>query len=88
MSPVSYTHLDVYKRQEKNLVLEESIPAPVEPGQKAGVLEYTLGGKKLGEVNVLTNGSIRELSLIHISADAAAWTELSGPEGCLPITNR
>lgn len=45
---------------EKKLVLRESVPAPVEPGQKAGVLEYTLNGKKLGEVNVLTNGSIRE----------------------------
>lgn len=44
---------------EKKLELSEVLPAPVEPGQKAGVLTYTLKGKKLGEVNVLTNGSVR-----------------------------
>ena len=30
---------------EKKLVLSESLPAPVEPGQKAGVLEYLLNGE-------------------------------------------
>jgi D-alanyl-D-alanine carboxypeptidase (penicillin-binding protein 5/6) len=34
--------------------------APVEPGQKAGVLEYTLGGRKLGEIDVLTDGSVKK----------------------------
>lgn len=59
---------------EKNLVLLESVPAPVEPGQKAGVLEYTLGGKKLGEVNVLTNGSIREAGYMdYLKRLTGAW---------------
>ena len=52
----------------------ESMPAPVEPGQKAGVLEYTLGGKKLGEVNVLTNGSIREAGYMdYLKRLVGAW---------------
>ncbi|RHB43817.1 D-alanyl-D-alanine carboxypeptidase [Enterocloster aldenensis] len=59
---------------EKNLVLAESMPAPVEPGQKAGVLEYTLGGKKLGEVNVLTNGSVREAGYMdYLNRLVGAW---------------
>ena len=59
---------------EKNLVLAESMPAPVEPGQKAGVLEYTLGGKKLGEVNVLTNGSVREAGYMdYLKRLVGAW---------------
>ena len=59
---------------EKNLVLAESLPAPVEPGQKAGVLEYSLGGRKLGEVNVLTNGSIREAGYMdYLKKLISAW---------------
>lgn len=53
-------HGEDFTAVEKTLVLEESLPAPVEPGQKAGVLEYTLNGEKLGEINVLTDGSVRE----------------------------
>ena len=45
---------------EKKLILPESLTAPVEPGQKAGVLEYSLGGRKLGEVNVLTEGAVKK----------------------------
>lgn len=45
---------------EKELVLSESIQAPVEEGQNAGILRYSLGGKVLGEVPVLTAGAVRE----------------------------
>lgn len=59
---------------EKNLVLAEAMPAPVVPGQKAGVLEYTLGGNKLGEVNVLTNGNVREAGYMdYLKKLAWAW---------------
>lgn len=47
---------------EKELVLPPSLPAPIEPGQQAGLLEYRLNGEKLGEVQVLTAGSVREAS--------------------------
>ncbi len=40
----------------------------------AGVLEYTLGGKKLGEVNVLTNGSVREAGYMdYLKRLVGAW---------------
>lgn len=49
---------------EKELVLSPSLPAPIEPGQQAGVLEYRLNGEKLGEIQVLTAGSVREASYL------------------------
>ncbi|GLB30432.1 D-alanyl-D-alanine carboxypeptidase DacF [Lacrimispora amygdalina] len=45
---------------ERKLELVPSITAPVEDGQSAGSLIYTLGGKKIGEVPVLTAGAVRE----------------------------
>ncbi|HCD46798.1 MAG TPA: D-alanyl-D-alanine carboxypeptidase [Lachnoclostridium sp.] len=45
---------------EKKLELEPSISAPVEEGQKAGNLIYTLGGQKIGEVPILTAEAVRE----------------------------
>ena len=45
---------------QKELALEEMIEAPIEPGMKAGVLKYSLNGKPLGEVPILTDGTVRE----------------------------
>lgn len=45
---------------EKKLVLSESLPAPVEQGEKAGVLEYLLNGEKIGEVDVVTAEAVRK----------------------------
>lgn len=44
---------------EKKLELFESLPAPVEAGEKAGVLEYILNGEKIGEVDVVTAEEVR-----------------------------
>lgn len=45
---------------ERKLVLPESMTAPIEPGQKAGVLEYTLNGASLGQVEIVTEGAVRK----------------------------
>ncbi len=45
---------------EKVLMLPEQMEAPVEPGMKAGVLRYQLGGKTLGEVPIVTDGEVRK----------------------------
>ena len=45
---------------ETRLTLEPSLEAPVETGQPAGVLEYFLNGKKLGEIPVLASEAVRE----------------------------
>lgn len=44
----------------KELVLDELVEAPVEPGQRVGALEYHLNGAKLGEVPVVTDASVKE----------------------------
>lgn len=45
---------------EKKLMLPETLPAPVTEGEKAGVLRYELNGKALGEVDILTAGSVEK----------------------------
>lgn len=45
---------------EKELVMEEITEAPVESGRKVGVLRYTLNGETIGELPVVTDGSVRE----------------------------
>ena len=53
-------HGENFDAVEKKLTLPESLTAPVETGQKAGVLEYWLGGEKLGELPVVTAGAVKE----------------------------
>ena len=45
---------------EKKLMLPENLQAPVPDGEKAGVLRYELKGKALGEVDILTAGSVEK----------------------------
>lgn len=45
---------------EKKLLLPETMQAPVTEGEKAGVLRYELNGKALGEVDILTAGSVEK----------------------------
>lgn len=68
------THGEDFGALEKNLVLEEFLEAPVEEGQKAGVLEYRLGGEILGEITVVTAGAVREAGIgDYIKKMMAAW---------------
>lgn len=45
---------------ERELVLREFLEAPVDQGQVAGTLRYSLNGKILGEVQVLTDQTVEE----------------------------
>ena len=45
---------------EKKLLLPDTMQAPVTEGEKAGVLRYELNGKALGEVDILTAGSVEK----------------------------
>lgn len=51
---------DDFSAMEKEILLPEMIEAPVEPDQRIGVLRYQLNGKTLGEVDILTDGSVRQ----------------------------
>lgn len=39
---------------QKNVVLEESLKAPFEKGEKAGTIRYTLNGREIGSVDIVT----------------------------------
>lgn len=45
---------------EKELVLKESMEAPIEEGMEAGALRYELNGKELGQIPVLTDGAVKK----------------------------
>ena len=45
-------------------MLEESLTAPVEQGQQAGVLRYTLDGKTLGELPVTTAKAVEKAGIL------------------------
>ena len=45
-----------FSQVEKKLMLPDAMEAPVEEGEKAGVLRYELKGKVLGEVEIVTEG--------------------------------
>lgn len=59
---------------EKELMLPEQMEAPIEPGMKAGVLRYQLGGKTLGEVSVMTDGDVRKAGYLdYLEKLNRAW---------------
>ena len=49
-----------FSQVEKKLMLPDAIEAPVEEGEKAGVLRYELKGKVLGEVEIVTEGTVKK----------------------------
>ncbi len=71
---------------EKELMLPEDLTAPVEPGEKAGVLRYELGGKVLGEVEIFTDGTVPKAGFRDYWQKAArAWLmQLTEPRPVLP----
>ena len=54
---------------EKQLVLEEFLTAPVEQGQPAGFLTYTLNGRTLGQVPIVTAGNVEEAGYLDYLKD-------------------
>lgn len=67
---------------EKNLVLEPSLPAPVEAGQAAGTLEYQLNGVKIGQIRVLAAKDIRQATYLdYLKKMLRSWYTLGCEEG-------
>ena len=48
---------------EKKVLLDNSLEAPVKKGQKAGKVQYLLGGKTIGEVDLVTTEEVPAMSL-------------------------
>ena len=64
-TPVSYTHLDVYKRQEYNL--PEKVEAPIKKGDVIGTATYTYANQELTTVNLVASESVERSELLLLS---------------------
>ncbi len=70
-----------FSKVERNLVLEPSLTAPVELGQKAGILEYWLNGEKIGEISVVTAGSMEAASYRdYFKKMLRIWYDMTGKD--------
>ena len=59
---------------EKELALTESMEAPVEEGQNAGSLKYSINGKALGEVPIVTAKSVKKAGFAdYFKKAVAGW---------------
>ena len=90
MVPVKYqggfSYLGVdgedFQAIEKKLMLPEFLEAPVMPGDTVGVLRYELGGKALGEVQILADGQVEKAGYRdYFRKTVGAWLmEAAGTE--------
>ncbi|MEY8336534.1 D-alanyl-D-alanine carboxypeptidase family protein [Lachnospiraceae bacterium 62-35] len=64
-----------FSQIERSLIVEEKLRAPIEQGQKAGVLRYSLNGEILGEVEIFTDSSIKKAGFFD-SLKKTAWAFL------------
>ena len=60
-----------FSKIEKKMTLEEKLTAPVQPGQKAGMLQYILDGNILGQVDIITDGSVKKAGFLDCLKKAA-----------------
>ena len=62
-----FSHVDVSGTDlsgiEKKVLPDNSLEAPVKKGQKAGKVQYLLGGKTIGEVDLVTTEEVPAMSL-------------------------
>lgn len=64
---------------EKKLMLPDTMEAPVETGEKAGVLRYELNGKVLGEVEILADGAVEKAGYVdYLKKLRRAWMMQNG----------
>ena len=66
MKAVSYTHLDVYKRQPQHWMLDWPIPFPLYVESAKGVKIKDIDGNELIDLCLGDTGAMFGLSLIHI----------------------
>ncbi|RHS87765.1 D-alanyl-D-alanine carboxypeptidase family protein [Clostridium sp. AM42-4] len=63
---------DDFSAVEKKLMLPEALTAPVNADEKAGVLRYELNGTVLGEVDILTDGSVEKAGFLDYLGKVAS----------------
>ena len=51
---------------EKNILIDESITAPIEAGSPVGVIEYTIKGEKVGESEILAGETVEKIGYFGV----------------------
>ena len=69
-----------FSQVERELILEETLQAPVEQGAKAGILRYSLNGQVLGELPVVTAAAVERAGFLDCLKEAF-WMFLPGGGG-------
>ena len=66
---------------ERQLVLEESVEAPIEAGQKVGSLNYLMNGKSIGSVDILAADAVEKAGFMdYVKWMWAGWKLTSDAE--------
>ena len=59
---------------QREVKLAQDLQAPVETGQKAGVLEYTLNGRVIGSIDIVSKEAIERAGYLdELKKLAAGW---------------
>lgn len=65
------------KNIEQNLVLEDSISAPISAGQKLGEISFSLDGKTLSSVDIVAKNDVEKINLFTMSKKVIySWIDL------------
>ncbi len=65
------------KNIEQNLILDDTVSAPISAGQKLGEISFTLDGKTLSSVNIIAKNDVEKLNLFTMSKKVIySWIDL------------
>ncbi len=65
------------KNIEQNLILDDTISAPVTAGQKLGEVSFVLDGKTLSTVNIIAKNNVEKINLFTMSKRVIySWVDL------------
>ena len=65
------------KNIEQNLILDDTVSAPISAGQKLGEISFTLDGKTLSSVNIVAKNDVEKLNLFTMSKKVIySWIDL------------
>ncbi len=65
------------KNLEQNIILDDSISAPVSKGQKLGEVNYSINGEIVGSSNIIASDDIKKISLWNMTTSLyESWYKL------------
>ena len=56
------------KAINRNIVLSDTVSAPITKGQKLGEISYTIDGEEISKINIVAKEDVKKLGLVNMSA--------------------